>query len=587
MESVKIFTATGNVSYALSQAAKVLVDFFVRKFPKGYFRDYSVGTESFSVREQRRLEEAKGGEFVRPTPCLSIRPVYTLEETIPENPIENRWKHVAMNHGPVHDLQGNYQHIFFDTEEERYVFTLPKFHRFNFDVSVRTDGEMAMWDAMAWLKHGLIFNEFFYLNRYPMAVVIPNVIVWALAGEYGLNMEDPADRADFLGVLRKGSHQRINEVVDPAKARPYYVFGYTANLMVKFESLPTGEVQEQEQSRSRGEIGFSGQMQFHTPTNFAVETRGFDPSYGEVIDDLAREQLTPSISIERLVTPPPFQLEDGRRMVFFKGFVTEAPATTDESVPVLGPEKNPWPIRGGAFVDNGPGLVLAEGWNAGIGAAGTSFSEETSFVDVEGESTQLCDSSDGEFEVQSNDFSFTKRNRRHRIRIRAACDVNRARFDVVTGNYESEQVTSRIEFSWPSRYQTFELTVPAPAGTCSLTIRPSGPGPCRLWLAEVSVVDMLGTVLSTLTEDLVHLSGHLGPDLEEVIDRNIEDGTDNDAFFAVRVIQKGSDYLDQSRLSMDWEKRVLTVQNPLFNTTHYVAMYADLELFKAARGVEG
>lgn len=590
MNSTKIFTATGNISYVLSQTARVLSDFFIRKFPHGYFKDVVIGSESISVREQRHLEERQttdkvSDEFIRKTPALSIKPIYTMEETISENPTENKWKHIAMNHGHLNEMAGSYPHIFFDEKYDRYAFTLPKFHRLNFEVAIRTDGEMSMWDAMSWLKHGVIFNEFFYMNRHPMSAVIPNIIVYALAGEYDMDLEDETDRASFLEVLRGSSRQAINEIVDPSKARPFYIFNYTSNLLLKFDSLPSGELQEQDQSKSRGEITFSGQVQFHTPTNFAVETRDFDPSYGEVIEDVLRESLTPSVAVTRLAISPKSELEDGKQLVFFKGFVTEAPASTDQSVPVYGDEKNPWPIKGSTFIDNGPGLVLVDGWNGGIGALNTVFAEETTFVDVEGESVQLIESTDGVFEFQSNDINFDRRRRRHKVVIRAACDIERMEFDVIFGNYEAEQFLSRFRFTWPSKYQTFELGIPIPNDICSITIKPTVQQACKLWLAEVSVVPRFGTVLTTLTEDLVHLRGHLGL-VENVIDSNIAAGTDNDVFFGIRVIQKGADYLDQSKLSMDWEEKILTVQNPFFNTTHYVALYADLKQFKNVRGVE-
>ena len=564
----KIVTASPNVSFVLSQASDVLWRHISPKFASGFFKSRVFLTEDFAARRARDLAEGRNKtaaqEIIRPNPAISFRPTYSVDPTDTVEPHDN-WMHIAKREGLIRELRGVYPHIYSDIENDRWVFALPKRKKMTIDVKIRVDSELMAWDTLDVLKNMFITGEPFYLNDIPMQAVVPWRIIRVLALECGYDLTDATARSEFTTVLRRGSYSRFSRVVDPAKGQDFYTFYFEPNFLMKFSTPTMDGVEKSGKSTKHSIVGFTAELEFSSPTNFAIEVGDDLPDEeGNVYNETSRHVEFSSYTI-----PPVLELESGRKIIFFQGFMTDPPDTEDLTVPVYGPEKGP-----GAtvepYVDSAP-----DGWSVVLNTGSTAEEDAVTLHDTV--STWAITDGGAGFTLVSDDVDFEGRRASHRVVIVASCNTHNHILVLSDGMRR----VAKLTFDQPNVFQTFTIDFEAQGPMGSIVLEPDTPVDGAIVnVASASIKMVTGTVETTSTEDFVHLSGVLDPKVDAVIQYNLDQGIDNDAFFEILVLQGSVGAVDDADLSMDWENRVLTVSNPRFNWTHYVGLYAYLDQFR-------
>jgi hypothetical protein len=335
--STRLVTVQTGISSVVGQATSAMSNYIINSFPLNFFKTYLVLTEDEAIREYRRLAEKRDlNEFKRRNPVLSILPDYSIENTVHE-PHED-WKHVLKFGHTAKNLINHYPTFFVDVQNDKYGFVLPKRHRVNMEINIRVESRMVMWDVLSYLKHLHIFENYFYLNKIPMSCVIPNQIVYALAYEYGLDLHQRNDRNEFLSILRSNSYNSIDEIVDPAKNNSFYILRFYPNFLVRMNA-PSAEAIKRNQSNFNGEVKFSLETEFSCPTNFITEFTPVRDEFGHVIDlnEFDESSYTRRYTIPNV--PPIIELDNGRKIIFFKGFITDATGTLADNKMLLGYER--------------------------------------------------------------------------------------------------------------------------------------------------------------------------------------------------------------------------------------------------------
>jgi hypothetical protein len=82
---------------------------------------------------------------------------------------------------------------------------------------------------------------------------------------------------------------------------------------------------------------------------------------------------------------------------------------------------------------------------------------------------------------------------------------------------------------------------------------------------------------------MLDLSDVMPEVIKSVLTYMLANNIDPDSYFYVHVAPHDISHeaVAQVDLSMDWNTMILTITNPLFNSTHYVSIYADMTRFKA------
>jgi len=571
MARKSLYTASPDISYVISQAAGHIRDHILSKFPYGFFKDITFGTEEASIAEKRRIEESGetgGAEFVQNTVGISIKPVYSLDATFGETPdMHDDWMNMMKRRGQMIELDGNYPKIFSDDETDTMMYTLLKNQNVKYDIAIRLNSELQAWDVLSHLKNYGILEQHYYLDRTPMGCVIPNTIIYLAGAQYGYNLNNPVERTDFLDIIRKHSTLFIDSIVDPAKKQEFYVFQFTTNMLIKV-AVPSFDKQMREQSTFNTEVTFNIETQFQAPINFAI-------TYGKIVDDIGH--IIKSTNNDRTIirnftyrgVAPDKEIIDSnvvKGIIFHRGYVTDAPSTEDltqkqlgdDEFPVLPEDLAPW------LPSTLPGQVRS---------IVTDMEEElpegrTECIKVFAE--------EGEWELELIEkIDLIRRGRNWQFRVRMACSRQGYKAKIIFGEEEFE-----MEFTQPNISQDFLFPIQAHSDFAKFRIDPRSwnPEPVTLWLLETEQKEVKGTILSTSSEDILDF-GEIVPDnIVKVID--LKSDTENNDIFKVKITQKGGKVLEDNEVNVDWSKKRVTVDNPRFNETHYMSIYADLVEYK-------
>lgn len=561
----KRFVAAPNLSFAASQVVGAVRDYVLSRFPRGYFRSV-VALSSDEAAVARETDGRGAAEFLRETPTLAYSPAFSLEQAVNQTPSGDHAMRVRAWAGARHlsDLRGSYPTVFADDRADRYVLAFLEKRRFQVDFALRVESEIAAWDALAILSASVDMDSFFFLNRVPLSSVLPNAVAWPLCMEYGLDPRDPDGRAEFLTLLRLHSGMDFRDVLDPARGTSYFAHAWQQNLVLKF-AVPTSSKTRKGRSNWSGAVTFSAEVSVTLPSSYGYDCRGLSDDKVEMVEDVRASELSPSVAFEiTSAVVPPESIGDLRR-VAIRGFVTDAPDRVDLEVPVLGEEEL---LGAAALPQESSGHA---GWEGDLRSSplvpGPDGTPSLSIPRVGAHTSLPVDLGPAGTE--------------NLISLQVACTRSRGRLDVAVGGR-----TACAILTAPGVVQTSSLRLVSRGRAERISVVPATDG-VEFFLWGASVRRRLGTRLSTETSDVVRLAGHLGRAVEAVIADNIGRGVDNSEFFRIVVSQKGGKMVSGEDVSMDWGTLDLTITSPLFNTTHYVALYADPDAYAERREALG
>jgi len=573
------YNATTNISYILSQMTDVAVRLVRQRFPRDFFQSVTVLSEDQAVREQRRLEENLRTEFQRPNPALSVNPSYVLDNSLVEP--NDPWMHMATRQGKMFELVGKYPHVFSDMENERALFTLPKRHKATFEVAIRVESQQQGWDVLSFLKHGYLFDSYFYITGESMAAVIPNITVLALASSYGLNPLIEPDRTQFTALMDEHTRTFVSDVVDPAKKKSYYMFRFVQNILTRM-SMPSADYSRRGQEARLAEIRFGIEMEASLPTNYAVECKDSKDSTGELLDGMEKN-FYPTIRINAFRIPPLLEM-DGKKLVFHKGFITDAPNTSgfterslDDTEVALGE------VADLEFTGDPP-VELAGPLEVMRSTPGDEFSRNE-WLPLDAGSgdvpviTQRVRSVDGAWVL------------RMKLDLKAIAEpytlsavASTSEPEVSIGFKVEGYAGARLRLNDPDIMHHMEVDFSAPSKDPWLYIAlPDDSRGADIDIASLSVKRLLRIVHSTSRDDILYLSEVMAHPVKVAVAYSLEHGEDPGSYLMVHVVHHSLAHepVPQEDLSMDWETMALTIRNPLFNSTHYVSIYANMIRFKA------
>jgi len=577
----KIYLSTSNISSVLSQVTGEVRDHMLTMFPKNYFKDIIIRSEDQSVADSKNMEEGRGTEFMKRTPALSILPVYSLDPSYGEDPSHDPWMNLAKMEGRLNELHGHYPVVFSDLNEDNHIFTLAKKHKMTFDVSMRVNTELEMWDCMSLIKNSIDHDQLFYLKA-NLAVIIPNVIIYAIATQYDLNLNNTEDREEFLEILQNKSYYKISHIIDPSKGDMFYTFNFPSNVLTKI-SLPSGSRNKKDFSTIGTEITLSVETQMSIPTNFVAEAAEISDEYGEVLEGIKDNENTLVRSFTAIVTPPPPQLENGKSLVFYKGFVTDAPDLEEKELTILSEELALNNLSSEVFINNTPNITLLKDIDLMETSIDVIYSPD---ILESGISVQKITVDDGKFKIRLTNTDIVKKNRECELEITSMCNRRGEKLNLSFG-----KSSHTLEFTQPHQIQKFKFDCLSAINVNDVILSFDNMYNTdfdledkeelkEFWIIDISIKEKLGKTLSTSTEDILDLSGSFNEKVDNLINENIESSIDNNESLDLFVYQKNGKTLDKNSVNMNWKDKVLTLDNPLFNTTHYLAMYAHLSDLK-------
>jgi hypothetical protein len=575
----RLVIASAYVSNLVSQMTQALIDRIEGKFPQGYFKSLVVHTEDEAIREARRLQEGRNkSEFLRMNPALAVDPTYDLDLAVTEP--DDPWMHISKTLGSLKWFEGRYPTVMRDFHNDIAVMALPKRHRVVAQVGMRVEGVMPMWDLVHYVKNSFIFDSLWYMKSVPLQSIIPDSIILTLARAYGLDPSISADRDALLKILRQTSKSKVEAIGVPSRGEDFYIFSFYPNVLTKFSNL-SQEPTRKGQSNWSGEVRFTAEMDFVAPTNFALIAKDVQDDFGVV--ETTRGIGGNAISSFTVVNVQPVPvLPDGRQIVYFKRFLTDPPNTVDNDRPVLGPEKaSGW--TDGFSIEN-VAQHVPSGWNILEWSSGLVTAEESVDKDNPDQNTWMLDLYPAGITSIITDDQYTNaRGKRFKITIRAKTSTLNSEMYVSFGDKEER----KLEFTQPNVWQEFgfDMYAPAPAMAMNLILKNlSDSEHAIITISYFSVKEMKGLVFSDSEWDNFYLMGLIDPKVDAVIQHNLDNNLSNDDFFGINVYRRGGFQLPSTDIVADWENRVFSIRNHLYNYVHYLALYADLEEFGIRSG---
>lgn len=577
MSSKNVYYVSSHLSEGISQVTGIVKDYVLSFFPSGFFRSIVSNNQDVSVQDDYQTTNVSIGKYTRKLPAFSVKSTLSTDATVAENPIHDVWMDLYRANGQLSDFRTSYNMIYKDHENDHYIGALPKRYQVAFDFSIRAESEPQMWDILGFLKHSIQTEIFFYITEF-MQAVIPNRVIQLLALQYNLDLELEADREQFLKQLRKYSTNQIDEIYNPQTGERVYTHNFYQRILVRF-SPASGDPNRRNMSTTYADIKFQGVAQLMLYTNYGVNMVGDITEYGEVVERMEGiSDQPPSFHFSVRKFLPIEQLEDGKQLIFFKGFVSDAPETLGAITP-----RYDAPTFSADCENQEQYLSLPENPDflypnkielKTKGDVQSTYNETLAGWQV------LLESSDAACIAIAEKVFLGTRGRVYVVEIVAECNKDGKTFEV---NTVEQRGTFR--FTSANNPQKFNIKLHVKNKNNRIVIRWNNEPTdaydnskvTRITFKSIRVLPLIAEVQSTSNTDILYLDSILDVDTVAVLRKDMESGVNLDDFFKFEVSQKNRRYLDENEFKVDWKTMTMTLLNPLFNYTHYLSLYADKE----------
>lgn len=582
MSANNIFYVTSHLSEGISQATGILRDYVLSFWPSGYFRSIICNNADVSVQQDYEATNVAMGKYIRKLPAFSIKTTMNMDGTVAENPVHDAWMDLYRRNGHLNDFTTSYHMLYRDHENDHFIGTLPKRYHLNFDLALRVESEPQMWDTLAYIKHSIAPEIFFYINDW-LTAPFPNHVLRLLALQYGLDMTVDTDRFALLELLQKHCAQRVDMVTNPQTGESVFTHTYGQNILVKFNQA-TGDVQRKNLSVTFADIKMTAIMQLVLCTNYGVTLSGNPAEYGELLPALeGTMDEPPSFHLTVNRYQPKEQLPDGRQLIFSKGFVSDQPEIYGAREPIYDQPTFIAPLSDATAYTELPDstadfpLWVPQGLTLKTqGAVSAIYNDERAGWQI------LLHEPDSAVIVLAESVFLGRRGKSYVVEL--AAQTNRAGVGIEINTVEQRSAYRLTEQGYSQKIAA-ELYVRNKKNRLVLKWKnaPYDPvvhtTPLDLTFRSIRVLPLLSVIQSTKTTDILYLGSILGEEMLAVWSYLLENKIDPATVFTFLISQKDKKHLEPHEFTVDWEQRTITLLNPLFNYTHYLSLYADRQQY--------
>lgn len=259
--SSSLSSVIGNVSYIVKQ-------FISGLFPPDYFSKVYIDTQLTSVYYEKEFRDGDG-VFKSTPPYLVIRPKFQISDDTYFGRLPD-W--MTTNYFIFKNLEDNYSPVFFDRQNEIYIYSVPDRIKINFEIDIVSNTRMEQLNIAHYLKNSVMHRSYFYLNDCKLETEVPKYFIKVLAENYNIDMQSKGEKEDFLSYIADGSQNFITEKIKASSGNPSYFYIYKTNLLSMFEDFPSIDDGKQKNLVDEGfRISDNFSTEFWVPSNYFLE----------------------------------------------------------------------------------------------------------------------------------------------------------------------------------------------------------------------------------------------------------------------------------------------------------------------------
>lgn len=299
---------SNKISNVISGYTAAIQNYFVDKFPDGFFNDSYINTQINQNKFNVPYAKAK-----MPFLATSVRFENQLSE------MGNIWRQYSAGESVRnYNKDEYYTPIMKDPYKRLNMWTVDNRIKLTIDFAIRVQSEMQAWNVANLITQKIEPEGAIFLNLQSISTPVPTDIILNIADELGYTVNDPHDtekntqgRAQLREFLVQSSENPILEIINSQTGNPSYNYNYITNILLRFPNLAESERTMSGVVVKDGTVRFSIEAEGWYPASFVYESKANYKSYTK--DDSIENANTSTISMMVMQNLIPNQLQNGMR----------------------------------------------------------------------------------------------------------------------------------------------------------------------------------------------------------------------------------------------------------------------------------
>ena len=259
----------GTVGFAFNSSAMNVISgltstlgaYLKHAFPRNYFKHTFIGHSSVSMDPGKN--DLGSEDIHKRVPRMAIVPSFNIE--VPEMGGAIRMEKLQRPIGRV--LTESVTHanaLYLYCEDERVVrYDLTRM-RMSFEITMTVETPLQAANVAAILDNSIYPEQWFFINRTPVPVEIPPLLLGLLAKDMDIDLSRPEDVSELMAHLDAHSMARVDHRVNPANGRSTASFYWPGNTLARFER-PSVTPNRVEQSVADTTVTVSAALEYSYP----------------------------------------------------------------------------------------------------------------------------------------------------------------------------------------------------------------------------------------------------------------------------------------------------------------------------------
>jgi len=341
-----VFLATPATAHVpvLSSLAGAMRSYIESKFPKGYFLDVNVSTETpqpsaglgAGRSSRRRWGRLKMSNIDRPKlPMLSIR----VDPTIDSSEFSSGTSWYKQNLYASHP--GDMRRVLQDDQDLRWIGVHDERMICRFQISFVVESDLKAFELARHLKNVFPLGQRAYLNEVLLAAEIPAEILRHVWHDMELDPSSQEDRDRFDRYIRSYTDGFAERTVKGASGRMAFGYRYRANPLLTMEE-PNVNVERNGNVVSSATVDVQAVLDVPFPATFGYKQEAALSGTNPPLDRVDILQESGKIYLETaIVARPSVNADEYLRLMFFVGLVSTEDRTFTQDVTEMAEQAPP------------------------------------------------------------------------------------------------------------------------------------------------------------------------------------------------------------------------------------------------------
>jgi hypothetical protein len=319
----------------LSSVTNCIKEYFLRSFPKNFFKYVYMRNSTFNVTEQNLTYEDR---LIKPKPALAINLNFETQDAT----FSGDAFHFGMSHVRCYAYQQRhiYDNILVDEANQIFVSAFRTRTKHIYNIGIKVETELKASAINKYIEGFIGINRPFFIKDAIIEVPLPNNVLNRIVQYGSFPLTNDLDIAAFHAYLNKWSGGAITYKRNNSNGKWMYFYKYATNIFMRLPDKTSMQKVTEDKSVKEVIISFDAECEFGSHLNFITEHETFtndNPSVPQgIVDNSDTTFLISNVNNEDVIVynstitqPLTRTLSDGKSLIHTLKIVTDTNTFSD------------------------------------------------------------------------------------------------------------------------------------------------------------------------------------------------------------------------------------------------------------------